>query len=542
MAGEIATIKFDNSYFAKSRNEYSNDIRFIWIREAIQNSVDAGAKNINIEINSESRTITLIDDGRGMNEDILLNKLLTLGGSHKDSPDAVGGFGKAKEVLFFTWESWSITTCMDGKTQYYLTSEMLGNQPIGYDNGNHPKGTKIEIKYDEGMSAPSWISEIRFFVSLCTTKATITLNDVILEQMDKRGAKRELDWANVQIKKKQNNGMMIIRVHGVAMFYEGLDDSSITTILDLTKDSTTILTSSRESLKWSYDREYQKLYRQVIVNPVTVFDKQTSSFVNTYKGETIKQTLKNMFADIIPESEIEQIVDENSTNEGTTFDYCIASAIATKIREENQRIEQEAIENNEIEIITHPEVNIDELRDSFVQKDLIMHSPFGFEFVVKVENYKKVPKDVFAKKPQTILHYWRNILLQFMEIRGYTDDIGVGLLYTRNIDDETKKYVKSETQAQMEYINNKVYLLINPEMINKTGNAFELGHYLFNKLSHEYAHISHSNHDQQHSYLTGTYQDVISTHYKEMTDTFKKSKKETTEIFKDGRANNNRWE
>ena len=35
------------------------------------------------------------------------------------------------------------------------------------------------------------------------------------------------------------------------MFYEGLDDSNITIILDLTKNSTTILTSSRESLKWN---------------------------------------------------------------------------------------------------------------------------------------------------------------------------------------------------------------------------------------------------------------------------------------------------
>ena len=139
-----------------------------------------------------------------MNEDILLNKLLTLGGSHKDSPDAVGGFGKAKEVLFFTWRYWRIITCMDGIREYYLTSDMIGNQSIGYDDGIYSKGTSIEIQYDSDMSVESWISEIKFFVSLCSTKAKITLNckDYInnetLEQMNMKGAKRELTWANVK--------------------------------------------------------------------------------------------------------------------------------------------------------------------------------------------------------------------------------------------------------------------------------------------------------------------------------------------------------
>ena len=289
-----------------------------------------------------------------------------------------------------------------------------------------------------------------------------------------------------------------------------------------------------------YNSDYKKLYRQIVVNPVTVMDKQSSSFVNTYKGETIKQTLKNMYSDIIPEDEIEEIVNEN-ISEGYTFDYCIASKIAEKVREKNYQIEQEAIENDEIEVPQYPEVNVDELRKIFIQNDHIMYSPFGFEFVVKVENYKKVPKDVLAKKPQTILHYWRNILLKFMEINNYKDDIGVGLLYTRDIDDETNKFKESNTKAQIETINGKIYLLINPEKISKTSNPLILGHYLFNQLAHEYAHVYYENHDQRHSYLTGTYMDMIATFYKEFTTTFKQSKEETGKIFKDGRAKNNRW-
>src|SRR5574343_2116131 len=76
-------------------------------REFYQNSIDAGASQITVEFDDEEKTITITDDGCGMDRDIILNKLLVLGGSHK-SEGSVGAFGKAKEILYFAWIKYCI--------------------------------------------------------------------------------------------------------------------------------------------------------------------------------------------------------------------------------------------------------------------------------------------------------------------------------------------------------------------------------------------------------------------------------------------------
>lgn len=83
-----------------------------WWREAIQNSVDAGATRIECEcvsIDGGSVRVSVIDNGGGMDEDVLLNKFLVLGGTTKKTGSgSTGGFGKAKELLILPWLGWEI--------------------------------------------------------------------------------------------------------------------------------------------------------------------------------------------------------------------------------------------------------------------------------------------------------------------------------------------------------------------------------------------------------------------------------------------------
>ena len=68
----------------------------------MQNSVDGGGKNIALDAKTQedgTMLVTCDDDGRGMDEDTIVNKFLVLGGTTKiGAGGAAGGFGKAKEL------------------------------------------------------------------------------------------------------------------------------------------------------------------------------------------------------------------------------------------------------------------------------------------------------------------------------------------------------------------------------------------------------------------------------------------------------------
>lgn len=102
-------IKTSENFFKKEKLMYSN-WGFSVIRELFQNSIDAGASLINVEIirDNGELILTFIDDGWGMTEDVLLDHLLCLGGTNKDSDDMTGGFGAAKKILFFAHNHYEI--------------------------------------------------------------------------------------------------------------------------------------------------------------------------------------------------------------------------------------------------------------------------------------------------------------------------------------------------------------------------------------------------------------------------------------------------
>jgi hypothetical protein len=112
------------SLFIKERIDgYSNWLFASW-RELFQNSVDAGAKNISINIsfsngkgvfNREENLekvyrIVFNDDGKGMDIDTINNVFLKLGETSKKGTDSTGGFGTARNMLCFSNDRYSIRT------------------------------------------------------------------------------------------------------------------------------------------------------------------------------------------------------------------------------------------------------------------------------------------------------------------------------------------------------------------------------------------------------------------------------------------------
>ncbi len=113
-----------------------------WWRESIQNAVDAGATHIQCALSmnkDKTWTITIIDNGTGMDETILLDKFLTSGGSGKEGTgQGIGGFGAAKELLLLPWLHWHLHS-------QDLVAEGVGPQQKIGPASSYLKGTKLEV-------------------------------------------------------------------------------------------------------------------------------------------------------------------------------------------------------------------------------------------------------------------------------------------------------------------------------------------------------------------------------------------------------------
>ena len=106
------SVQIGPEFFQKSKNDY-NDWRWAIIREFVQNGIDApnsSAISIKIERDGENTRLTVSNNGAPMDEDTLVNKLLALGASGKDGINTTGGFGKAKEILYFAHLEYEIVT------------------------------------------------------------------------------------------------------------------------------------------------------------------------------------------------------------------------------------------------------------------------------------------------------------------------------------------------------------------------------------------------------------------------------------------------
>lgn len=79
-----AQIRIGREFFTTALRDYE-DWPEKWWREAVQNAVDAGACNITcaVEHHPGGVAVSCEDDCSGMDEDVLINKFLVLGGTTK---------------------------------------------------------------------------------------------------------------------------------------------------------------------------------------------------------------------------------------------------------------------------------------------------------------------------------------------------------------------------------------------------------------------------------------------------------------------------
>jgi hypothetical protein len=248
----IGSIRIGREFFTSAIKDYE-DWQEKWWREAIQNAVDAGADSIHcdaVQAPDGSYTISVEDNGGGMDEDVLINKFLVLGGTTKVAGAGTGGFGKAKELLVLPWLSWRIH------------SRDISVQGSGIDysteSASYLSGTRLEVVMpaDQTTHEAAALS----FIGKCDLDAVFTVNGQRARANLKTGdSLRDFGGrAELYYDKREApfRGNLLVRANGLYMFSRYVTSTVPgQVIIELRRPSIELLTANRDGFR---DRSLQR--------------------------------------------------------------------------------------------------------------------------------------------------------------------------------------------------------------------------------------------------------------------------------------------
>ena len=107
----VPQITIGPDYFKTTvRKESSYPLAWRWTKETLQNSYDANASEVIYILDEKEKSVEVIDNGCGMDEETLLDVFLSFGGTKKvnrgestDGTKAIGGFGDSKNIVYLLY-------------------------------------------------------------------------------------------------------------------------------------------------------------------------------------------------------------------------------------------------------------------------------------------------------------------------------------------------------------------------------------------------------------------------------------------------------
>ena len=271
---ETERIVLPADHFNKRIHHQYNDVGEALVREILQNSNDAGAKNV--WWTTHDHAFRAEDDGCGMDLDKFRRVFLTLGGTEKanycpacdaftqnDSCPSCGGavrkpsggFGAAKELVLFAWNEWR------AEGQGFQVSGSGASNPIS-DSGGIPKGFAVQAS-DKEFEARTFEGDIGLITALSRLRCKVHHNGWEVSQgrsLRSNQIVREWDWGTLYVykggnlKSRESEGMLYVRTRGLYSFCSGVYGTPLVFYLDITSPSSEILTENREALRREYDR------------------------------------------------------------------------------------------------------------------------------------------------------------------------------------------------------------------------------------------------------------------------------------------------
>lgn len=278
----MQNVKIGPEFFSKAKLDYSN-WRLAWVREIFQNSADSGASLIEFTFTLiNGRVVASVsDNGRGMDRDTLENKLFSLGSSGKDfKAGAVGGFGKAKELLYF------------GQLSYVICTNDLEITGCGgqywISNSKKPRiGTHSTVALHECDDFVPMVAYTRNLVEMSNFRGRVTVNNYeIMNRSHASGEEvRKFDCGTMFYNaNKDQVDTIIFRVCGSPMFTKRIKNLNKGLIFEIATPSQTFLTSSRDNMHYTAMSEVEAFLSELTIDKTSALIKK-NSFVRVYQGK-----------------------------------------------------------------------------------------------------------------------------------------------------------------------------------------------------------------------------------------------------------------
>ncbi len=286
------SIKIGPSFFAKAKNDYA-DWRWAWVRELAQNSIDAPGTtrlefSFGLSPTGQNTMAACSNNGKAMSKETLVNKFLSIGESGKGFQGAVGGFGKAKELIAFTHLNYSIRTgdlFVQGEGAQYDLAEGLGVA----------EGTTTIVMM-AGDEIARLSSAVRKFAECAQWDGEIFLNgEKLVCNLKKGSPRREFSWGTVYTNKSFKN-RVVVRVNGMPMFTRWTDLDR-TVVIELKGASVDVLTANRDGLVYDLQSEFNEFIGDLVTNKTKALKAPSPTYVH-YEGEKFS-TCKTSALDLL---------------------------------------------------------------------------------------------------------------------------------------------------------------------------------------------------------------------------------------------------
>lgn len=408
-------------FFCKARADYA-DWKWALVREFMQNSIDCGSKNIRFEAvcDGGKTTVTVENDGAPMDRETLTGKLLSLGGSGKSFANgAVGGFGKAKELLYFGWDSYEIVTGGLKVTGRGASYDIEPCEPFS--------GTRSQIVID-GDLADELIQKARRFVALANVAVTFHVDGESIDgrRMHKGSFRRALTFGRVYTNKSTEN-LLVVRIGGTPMFTRWIDLNRCA-VLELSGNSADTLTANRDGLRGVPREELDAFLDELSVDKKSALDKPTETTVEVFDGPVL---VLDPGRDAAAPSDN---VPDAFASAGCDIPTGIVAALA---------FAAERCDNVTTAPCSPPETV------SAASKPRL-----GVRFVLRNETGRATPKrfhpDTMSPDPKRLLVIWTNLLVEMHRVLHINKPFSVGFVIS---DDAEAMYGDSARTGRVFYLN-----------------------------------------------------------------------------------------
>lgn len=435
----MASIKIDRRFFANVRKDYSN-FALAFAREALQNCVDYGRRTIKVTLSLvDGNTLCVFEnDGRAMTADEAENKLLALGATGKDFHGTIGGFGRAKEVLYFT------------NLQYQITSGSLVITGSGGDytlteTVNYFPGTRSEVLL-EGDLVDKLAAQFQFIAIYSQFSQLLELDvrgtSLITNVANRRGVlKCDFDWAKVYVNKSLKVGTLFVRIGGLVMFAENLVNFDGAVFVELQGSSGDLLTSNRDGLQYEYRRELLDFISLISVDRRKAFRKRLPKF-ERYQGRKLTPAVRQeiLSCDTLPRGVVGgEVV---NTEKAAVFSLVAPTRDlgAVPVEQLKETVEAGPVVLGPEAKVEYVGVDLARPQQPLVATPAPVKVEIGHDFILENDMDHRIPTkfrpESFSASSKKLLKSWVRVLLEVHRILRHSASFSVGFSFCRMEDGE----------------------------------------------------------------------------------------------------------